>query len=180
MKRPLGACLFTVLAIATTSSANAGIVGPNESVTRAASGVSTKDSTGIPVDGLAVALGTTTPTVSYGSPVRINIEVRNVSSTMQFLAIPLSPCAYLISLTNTATRAKSDISPKGCPVYSAGAWNLEVGKSEFLAFRISDYAKIPVGTYTVRIEGLWRYPNEQSAFRRIKIESNAVSITVTP
>jgi len=180
MKHHLIAALVLTLLGATIGLGSAGVVGPGESITRATSGNSTKDPAGVPVDGLAVALSTTTPTVPYGSPVRVAIEVRNVSAQTQFLAIPLSPCAYLIALTNTATGAKNDVSPKGCPVYSAGPWTLEVGKSEFLAFRISDYAEIPIGTYTMRIEGLWRYTSEHAALDRIKIESNAISVTVTP
>jgi hypothetical protein len=169
-----------LLAAATIAPALAGIVGPNESVTRAEPGASTKDPAGMPVNGLAVSLMTTTPAVSVGLPIRINIEVRNVSSVTQFLAMPLSPCYYVVSLTDVSTGAKSDIGPSGCDVYSAGPWTLETGKSMFLDFRISDYTKIPIGTYHVRIEALWRYWNEDVAPERMLIASNTVSITVTP
>jgi hypothetical protein len=179
MKAYLCTSLFLVLLSATSTFANAGIVGPNESITRAATAASTQDPTGPAVDGLAVALRTTTPMVKQGATVRIEIEVRNVSSVTQYLSLPLSPCAYRLSLTNTVTAAKIDISPSGCSVYSAGPWTLEAGTSTFLAFRISDYTKIPVGSYTMRVDGLMRYPNERASFERIKIESNSVSLTVT-
>jgi hypothetical protein len=120
IRASLCTAVLLTLVFSMGTSANAGIVGPNESVTRAATAASTNDPTGPTVDGLAVALSSTTPIVKQGSPIRISVEVRNVSSTTQYVLIPLSPCGYRISLTNVATGAKSDISPHGCPVYSAG------------------------------------------------------------
>jgi hypothetical protein len=180
MKAPICAGLLLLLASAMAGSAGAGIVGPNESTTRAVTTTSSKDATGPPVDGLAISLSTTTPTIEQGSPVRISIEVRNVSSVTQYLLLPLSPCAYRISLSNTATGAKTDASPSGCSVYSAGPWVVEPGTSTFLAFRISDYAKFPVGTYTMRVEGLMRYSDPTASFEHTKIESNPVPLTVMP
>jgi hypothetical protein len=180
MNRYFSSALFLAFAAASFGSANAGVIGPNESVTRAASGTSTHAVAGPSTDGLAVSLSTSTPTVSVGSPVRIGIEVRNVSPVSQFLLLPLSPCGYLISLTDGSTGSKSDISPKNCTVYSAGPWNIDPGTSAFLAFRLSDYAKIPVGTYRMRIEGLWRYPSQTGTAKRINIQSNPVTVIVSP
>jgi hypothetical protein len=176
MKKHLAA--FSLLAYAASGVASADA--PPSPKSQFSTAHSATGMTGPPVNGVALSLTTDMPTVASGAPIKLTIEVRNVSSTTQFLAIPDVPCGYRISATDVTTGAKTDASPHMCDIYATGPWTLKAGNSTFITFSLSDYTKLDPGTDTIRVEGIMRYATETSGVQHITMQSNPVTIRVDP
>jgi hypothetical protein len=132
-------------------------------------------------DGLAVILGTSSGTVQLGSPVWLNIEVRNMSTEEQFLSMPTSICSYGFIITNLSDRTTRTFNDNDCDIYSVGGWPLKPGQSAFIHAKFPlSHVMIEPGAYTIALDAIDRYDTMTSGEYTASLRSNTIAITVEP